>query len=119
MAAAEAHRRQEEQAKAAHSQEVVRSRRALIGKLVIYVLPVLSVLFVLLLIGFLLRLRAEFRLARRRREHRVAVSARQDDLAEITAMKSDLVARISVYEAVRRKYMTRIAEILSKRELPR
>lgn len=118
-AAAEAHRRKEEQAKAAHAQEAVRSRRALIKKLATYVLPVLSVLFALLLIVFLLRLRAALRRARRRREYRVAVSAREDDLAEITAMKSDLVARISVYEAVRRKYMTRIAEILSKRELPR
>jgi hypothetical protein len=113
-AAAEARRKKEEQERAARAEAAATSRRATVRKLLMFALPILSVLFFVLLILLLLRMRAEFARAKRRREQRVAVASREGDLAEIATMRTDLAERISVVEAVRRRYMKRIAEIRHK-----
>jgi hypothetical protein len=113
-AAAEARRKQEEQERTARAEAAATSRRATVRKVLTFALPILSVLFFLLLVLFLLRMRAEFRRAKRRREHRVAVASRERDLAEIATMHADLAERTNVFEAVRRRYMRRIAEIRQK-----
>jgi hypothetical protein len=116
LAAAEARRQEEEQEKAARKRAFVDRGREVVRVLRTYVLPPLLVVIVLLAVVLLLRLRVVLRRRRRRRAYTVAVAQRQDELAEMNAMKADLTERFHAEEGIRQRYRKRIAEIVPRKE---